>query len=103
MSFLITRAYPRHDDYEVPPETVYTDGKYTFNPGVVKLGPGLRAIREFAEVFGGFIARGAEIHKYEDFMAKFGHHLPEYMQKNLVGDEQPGNLNYFSQLHMNFS
>lgn len=102
-SLLITRAYPRHDDYEVPPETVYTDGKYTFNPGVVKMGPGFRAIREFAEVFDGFVARGAEIHKYEEFMTKFGHHLPAYMQKNLTADEQPGNLSYSSQLHMNFS
>jgi hypothetical protein len=103
ISLLITRAYPRTDDYEVPPETVYTDGKYQFNPGVVKVGPGFRAIREFAEVFGSFIARGAELYNYESFMAKFGHHLPEYMQKIGADDDPPGNLNYFSQIHLNFS
>lgn len=103
ISLLITRAYARTDDYEVPPETVYTDGKYHFNPGVVKVGPGFRAIREFAEVFDGFYARGAELYNYESFMAKFGHHLPDYMKRNLTSDDQPGNLNYFSQIHMNFS
>lgn len=101
--FLITRAYPRTEDYEVPPETVYTDGKYHFNPGVVKLGAGLRAIREFAEVFGSFYARGAQLHTYEEFMTKFGHHLPAYLQKNLTADPPPGNLNYFSSIHLNFS
>ena len=103
ISLLITRAYARTDDYEVLPETVYTDGKYHFNPGVVKMGPGFRAIREFAEVFDSFTARGAELYNYESFMAKFGHHLPEYMKKNLTSDEPPGNLKYFSQIHLNFS
>lgn len=103
ISLLITRAYPRHDDYEVPPETVYTDGKYHINPGVVKVGPGFRAIRQFAETFDSFIARGAELYNYESFMAKYGHHLPEYMKKNLTSDDPPGNLNYFSQIHLNFS
>lgn len=103
VSLLITRAYARHEDYEVPPETVYVDGKYHYNPGVVKFGPGFRAIREFAEVFDGFYARGAELYNYENFMKKFGHHLPEYMQKNLTSEDAPGNLRYFSQIHMNFS
>ena len=102
ISLLITRAYPRQEDYEIPPETIYTNGEYHYNPGVVKFGPGFRAIREFAEVFGGWTARGAELYTYENFMDKFGHHLPEYMRKNLPSGEAPGNLNYFSQIHMNF-
>lgn len=101
--FLITRAYPRAGDYEVQPETIYSNGEYTYNPGVVRIGPGFRAIREFAEVFGSFYARGAELHTYENFMTKYGHHLPEYLRKNLESDDPPGNLNYFSSIHMNFS
>ena len=103
ISLLITRAYPRQEDYDVPPETIYVDGKYTFNAGSIKNGPGFRAIRQFAETFDGFIARGAELYNYESFMAKYSHHLPDYMQKNLTSDEPPGNLNYFSQIHLNFS
>lgn len=101
--FLITRAYPRPGDYEVSPETVYTNGEYVYNPGVVRIGPGFRALREFAEVFGGFYARYAELPTYENFMAKYGHHLPEYLRKNLESDDPPGNLNYFSKIHINFN
>ena len=103
ISLLITRAFPRYDDYEIPPETKYEDGKYHWNPGVVKVGPGFRALRQFAETFDSFYARGAELYNYESFMAKYGHHLPEYIKTNLTADDQPGNLNYFSQIHLNFS
>lgn len=99
VSLLITRAYPRTEDYE--------DYIKTSNPPqpVYKNTAKFRAAREFIEKFGGWYAQGAENLPREDFLEKYGHHLPEYLHKVLAaeGDERPGNLNFSQQLHMNFS
>ena len=100
---LITRAYPRDEDYEVKPETVYIDGKYHFNPGVVKFGPGFRAIREFNELFGGFYGRGAQLYAYEEFMKKFEAYIPKVVVNLLSDPSQPGNFHWHTEVHMNFS
>lgn len=100
---LITRAYPRSDDYEVQPETVYTDGKYHFNPGILKNGPGFRGLREFAEEFGGWYARGASIYSHEEFMKKFEAYIPKVVTNLLNDPAQPGNFHFKTQIHMNFS
>lgn len=91
---LITRAYPRTDDYETgetKPE--------------VKNSAKFRAAREFIEEFGGWYAQGAENLPREEFMQRFGHHLPEYAKNmlNKEGDERPGNFNFKQQIHFNFS
>ena len=92
---LITRAYPRTDDYEdvkVMPPKVKNSAKF-------------RAAREFAEEFGGYFLQGAENLPREEFLTKFGHHLPVQVHAILdkEGDERPGNFNYKAQMHMNFS
>lgn len=89
---LITRAYPRSDDYETgetKPE--------------VKNTAKLRAAREFIEAFGGWMAQGAENLPREEFLKKYGHYLPEYIKNMLVSDDQPGNLNFKQEFHFNFS
>lgn len=100
---LITRAYPHSDDYETPSK--FEKGVYT--PPVLKAGTTdkVRAAREFADQFGGWMARGAENLSREDFMQRFGHLLPEFVHKLLdaSGDERPGNLNFAQQFHFNFS
>lgn len=100
---LITRAYPRHDDYAAPGN--YTDGVYT--PPALKEGltPKVIAGREFIEEFDGYFARGAENLPREEFLKRFGHHLPEYVHNmlNLEGNERPGNFNFKQRLHLNFS
>lgn len=103
VSLLITRAYPRTEDYEVPPETIYTEGKYHFNPGVLKHGPAFRALREFAETFGGWYARGAEVLSWEEMKRRFGSYLPAFTENVVMSDDGPGNFNLHLQSHMNFS
>lgn len=102
ISLLITRAYPRKEDYEVEPEWIFTEGKSQYNPGVLKHGPGFRALREFAEVFDGFIARGAQLLTAETFKKDFGKYLPEVFINMLEHPDRPGNLHWHSQLHFNF-
>ena len=99
---LITRAYPHTDDYETRGGFA-DDGKFV--PGTLKNSAKLRAAREFAEEFGGYFLQGAENLPREEFLEKFGHHLPGYVHSILdkEGDERPGNFNYKSQMHMNFS
>ena len=103
VSLLITRAYPRTDDYEVEPETIYSEGKYHFNPGVMKNGPAFRALREFAEKFDGFYARGAEVLTWENFKERYENYLPIFAEKIMTAEDGPGNFNLHLQLHMNFS
>jgi hypothetical protein len=102
VALLITRAYPHADDYEVEPETVYTEGKYEFNPGVIKNGPGFRALREFAEIHGGWMARGARLYNHEEFMKRRAAYIPRVIENLLKDPEQPGNLNWHTQVHFNF-
>lgn len=98
---LITRAYPHTDDYETRGD--FVDGKLV--PGTLKNSAKFRAAREFIEEFDGWYAQGAENLPREEFLTRFGHHLPEYVHNILKkeGDERPGNFNYKAQIHLNFS
>src|SRR6056297_3222304 len=81
ISLLITRAYPRTDDYE--------DVKVM--PPQIKNSAKVRAAREFGEKFGGWYLQGAENLPREEFLQRFGNHLPEYMSKllNAEGEDRP--------------
>lgn len=94
VSILITRAYPRADDYETG-----TD-KPQIAPGRTAK---VRAAREFIEEFGSWYAYGAENLERQEFLERFGHHLPEYVKNILTSEDPPGNFNYRAQLHLNFS
>ena len=103
LCLLITRAYPHTDDYETPGK--FENGVYT--PPVMKAGhtAKVRAAREFAEEFGGYYLQGAENLSREEFLKRFGNHLPPYTEKILSPDpgEGPGNFNLKLQINMNFS
>ncbi len=100
---LITRAYPHTDDYETYGS--FDNGVYT--PGTLKKGMTDKTIaaREFAEKFGSWYLQGAENLPREEFLARFGHLLPEFAHKLLdaEGDDCPGNFNFAQQFHFNFS
>jgi len=101
LCLLITRAYPKGDDYDRPGELV--DGKFV--PGTLKNSAKFRAAREFVEQFGGYYTRGAENLTREEFLKRFGNHLPPYTEKMLNPEpgEGPGNFNLKLQIHMNYS
>lgn len=96
---LITRAYPRQEDYAT--ESKFEDGKFT--PGILKKGhtPKVRAAREFSEKFDGYYLSFAENIPEDDFLARWGHMIPEGAKKALSSDA--GNLNYHATFHLNFS
>ena len=96
---LITRAYPKGDDYETLGEIV--DGKFV--PGKLKNTAKFRAAREFIEEFGGWYAQCAENLSREEFLKRFGHYLPEFAKKMLTSDDQPGNMNFKQSFHLNYS
>jgi len=99
VSILITRAYPRAEDYK--------DYVLASNPpkSVLKAGhtPKVIAAREFIEQFGSWYAYGAENLERQEFLERFGHHLPEYVKNILTSEDPPGNFIYIAQLHLNFS
>jgi hypothetical protein len=98
---LITRAYPKQIDYEI--QGKFEDGKYI--PPKIKDGhtPKVIAAREFVDEFGGWYAQGVENVSRKEFIARYGHHLPEYIKKMLDDSEQPGNLHFTQKFHFNYS
>ena len=101
---LITRAYPKQDDYDIPPDFKEdAEGKMQYVPGVLKNSAKFRAAREFIEEFGGWYAQGAENLSREEFIQKFGRFIPEIVLNLLNSEDQPGNLSFKQQFHFNFS
>lgn len=100
---MITRAYPREDDYETPGSYNYETQEYT--PPTLKPNrtAAVRAIREFAERFDGYYARGAECIDRETFFDLYDSYLPKFVKRMLEDPDQPGNFNFQQQIHMNFS
>ena len=109
VSLLITRAYPKDDDYEEDSRNksyMGEDGKFYFVMPTLKehRTPRYRAAREFAELFGGWHASGAEFLSRDEFLTRCGRFLPQHVVKFLedTGDDS-GNFNYYSQYHVNYS
>lgn len=101
---MITRAYPKQDDYEVPPDFVTDEnGKMTYVPGKLKYSQKLIAAREFAERFGLYYAQGAENLSKEEFLTRCGRLIPEMVLKLLNSEDQPGNLSFSQEFHFNYS
>src|SRR6056300_1527332 len=96
---LITRAYPRSEDYEDYVLTSYPP-QYVLKKGHT---PKTIAAREFADAFGGWYLQGAENLPREEFLERFGHYLPDFLKTLLTNEEQPGNLNYKQEFHLNYS
>lgn len=102
VALLITRAYPRQEDYDIEPEFITINGKTEYHPGSMKNGPGFRALREFSEIHGGFLARGAQLYSHEQFMKRRAAYIPRVVENLLKDPEQPGNFVWHTQVHMNF-
>ena len=104
MSVLITRAYPRKEDWETP--AYFEDGDFKkYVPGVLKEGntARFRAMREFAEQFDPFYARCAQFVSREDFVEKYHNMVPAHVIKVLTREQPPGNFHFYQQLHLNYA
>lgn len=106
---LITRAYPRQDDYDEESRNksyMGEDGKFHFVMPTLKEGrtARYRAAREFAQKFGSWYASGAEFLSRDEFLTKCGRYLPEHVVKFLKDTEDDsGNFSYSSEFHVNYS
>lgn len=102
-ALLITYAYPdRERDYEVEPN--YDIETNTFYPGVLKYSKEQVAILQFADLFGSWIAHGAESYTQEEFLTKYSGMIPDKVKRMLEpGATVPGNFKWYSEFHVNFS
>jgi hypothetical protein len=101
---LITRAYPKPDDYEVAPDFITDEnGKMEYVPGKLKNSRKLIAARQFGERFGGWYLQGAENLPREEFFTRFGRLLPEMVVKLLDSEDIPGNFHFSQEFHFNYS
>ena len=104
MCVLITRAYPKRDDYEIQPDFVEdAEGKPQYVPGKLKYSQKFIAAREFKERFGDFYIHFAENLSKEDFLTRCGRLLPEMVLKLVNSEDQPGNLYFAQEFHFNYS
>lgn len=101
---MITRAYPKQDDYEVPPDFKEdVEGKLVYVPGVLKHSQKLIAAREFGERFGSRLLQGAENLPRDEFLEKWGRFIPEPVLNLLNSEDQPGNLSFSQEFYFNYS
>lgn len=105
ISILITRAYPRSEDYGESKSHMNADGSFHFEMPDLKEGvtPRVIALREFIELFGNWNAQIAENLSREEFLDRYGHHLPAYGKTMLQDADDSGNFKYSSQYHVNYS
>jgi len=90
---LITRAYPHTTDYD---EDFKVKSSST---------PEFRAMREFIDKHGAWVATIATFITKEDLLKRYKHYLPEYAIKLIMDDsiDGPGNFNYSASFHVNYS
>jgi hypothetical protein len=104
MCVLITRAYPKRDDYEIQPNFVEdAEGRPQYVPGTLKYSQKFIAAREFKERFGGYYVQFAENLSKEDFFNRFGRLLPEMVVKLHDSEDTPGNFYFAQEFHFNYS
>ena len=97
ISLLITRAYAGAEDWEERPSSANDwTGKLKYSKQAI-------ATRIFVEKFGSYLAHGVVNLPREEFLEKYGKHLPTIVLKLLTSEDQPGNLSFSQQLHFNFS
>jgi hypothetical protein len=102
ISILITRAYPREEDWITFPKFEKDEnGKYYKIEGVLKCTHEEIALREFTRTFDAWTAIGVEFLSKEDFIKKAGKYLSDLVIKTI--DEPAGNFHYHSQFHINYS
>lgn len=93
---LVTKAYPREDDYLVRPHF----DKEGFHKGELANTADVRAAREFLEEFGSFYTMFAERVEKEKFLETWLNFIPPALKKLL--DSDAGNVYYTAKLHFNF-
>ena len=99
---LITYINPRQDDYEVKPSFERNEqDKLVLNPGTLKISENDILYRDFKEIFGGYLAIGAEYLDKDAFVKRFGRFVPEFVIKSI--NEPMGNFRYFAEIHYNLS
>lgn len=104
MCVLITRAYPKQDDYKVQPDFATDEnGKMVYVPGELKHSQTYIAGQEFKERFGEFYLEFAENLSKEDFLTRCGRLLPEMVLKLINSEDTPGNLYFAQEFHFNYS
>lgn len=100
---LVTRAYPRQEDYEVHPDW---DNETGYTPGVLKSTPTDIALREMHDKgCDPYFMQGVKELRREEFLMQYRDVLPEFVVKILdeADNAGPGNFNYYVQLHFNYS
>ena len=103
VTLLITRAYPLEEDYATES---YFDENNEFHLGELKeeATPANRALREFTNLYGSYLAIGADVLSRDEFLKQYGSHCPEPVHNVLNGKvETPGNFKWHSQFHINYS
>lgn len=102
VSLLITRAYPRPEDYKKRPDfnletKEYFEGELWYPQSQI-------AENEFTKEFGTFFAIGVEHYSQEEFFERFGGYVPKHISQMFeTGKINLGNFRWTMQMHVNYS
>lgn len=99
---MICLPYPAPEDYEVEPRI---DENWQYVPGVLKSSREEIAARRFRKKFGDYFTIGIEHANREEFLKHWGKFVPESVQRLSDPEEKdpPGNLQWHTEFHFNFS
>jgi hypothetical protein len=98
---LVTRAYPKSSDY-VKESHFDEYGKWHYEPETRNT-PAERARREFEDLFGAYMTTGAEVVDRKTFLSRFDNMIPPALKHMLAHADQPGNMSFSQEFHVNFS
>lgn len=100
ISILITQGLIMPEDYEV--KSSFDENGW--NPGTLKNTAEERAVREFTDKFGSWMAIAVDVLDRYEFFHRYGNHVPEYVYK--MTDPEDTKAPYFcyhAQVHFNYS
>lgn len=98
VSLLVTTLTPRGRDWLTKPGFVVGKG---YRPGILARSVEDILLRQFAETFDSWFARGMERLDRESFIERAGEMLPAPVRRALERDVY-GNLHYSAQFHLTF-
>lgn len=98
IAVLATLAMPRTDrDYKVKPG--FVNGE--FQEGELLYPRGEIALIEFEEIFGAWLARGANVYNHSMFMCRYSEMVTPGVAA--MFEKPAGNFKWFTHLHVNYS
>lgn len=103
VSLLITMAQAKPEHYSIEPEIGIVDNKMVFKEGVLKISKEQIALEEMNKKIDPYFAACSEVLDEEKFFSLYASMIPEAVKKMVCDNKMKPYLNWFQELHFNYS